>query len=264
MEIQWSLILFTVITGAAGWAYATLAFEEIRGKAGEKGFFIALVLLVVLAVGGLASITHLSHPENVMAALSHPTSGIFVEASLVGLSGFAALVYLIVKKRGGSAVALKIFVVLAAVFGVALSYMAGESYVVSSQPAWNTQLMPLGYCLTAAPSGIALYLLLALVKKETDSVHLLGTALCVAGLIGAVGAVAWGFASGFLADIVVCIGASVVGALVASVMGYLSRSGKNVFAFVAIALVFALAGAIAYRYGMWAVGYGINNFFGTV
>lgn len=265
MEIQWSLILFTAITGAAGWGLAALALEELRGKVGTEGFTIGLVLLVVLAVGGCASVTHLSHPENILSALSHPTSGIFVEATLVGLAGASSLVYLIVKKRGGAAVAVKVFAVLAAVFGVVLSFMAGASYMVASQPAWNTPLMPLGYCLTAAPAGVALYLVLACIAKQEEmEARLMGTLLGVAGVLGALGALAWGAAGGTIAYIGACIAIAAAGALVAAVMGSLARSGRNVAAYAAVALVCAFVGAAALRYGMWAVGFGINNFFGTV
>ena len=76
-----------------------------------------------------------------MGALGHPTSGIFVEATLVALAGVCAIVYLILAKRASqSAGARKAFAVLAAVFGVLLSFMAGESYMMGSQPAWNTVL----------------------------------------------------------------------------------------------------------------------------
>lgn len=266
MEIQWSLILFTALTGAAGWGFATLALQEVRGKSGKSGFSVALVLLVVLLVGGCASVTHLSHPENILGALSHPTSGIFVEAVLVGLTALAALVYLVVKKREGAQGAVKGFAVIAGALGIVLSFMAGESYVVASQPAWNTPLMPLAYCLTAAPAGVALcWLVFALAQKSAgEDSKALGNVLGIVGLLGAVSAIAWGAASGHIAEIGGGIGLAVAGSLVAALMGFIARSGKNVIALTAIALVCALVGAIGLRYGMWAVGFGINNFFGSV
>lgn len=263
MEIQWSLVLFTVLTGTAGWGMAGLAVEEVRGKVGKEGFLLGLILLIVMAVGGCVSVTHLSHPENMLAALTHPTSGIFIEAALIGVTGVASIVYLILKKRQAAA-AVNVFAVIAGAFGVILSFMAGESYVVASQPAWNTLLMPLGYCLTVAPAGIALYLMMASVKAEPQDSVLLGAGLGAAGILGALAALAWGVASGFIADMAAAIGISVVGALVASLLGFFSRSGKKVWVFALIALLCALIGAIAYRYGMWSVGYGINNFFGSI
>ena len=69
---------------------------------------MASVLALVLAVvGGIASVTHLSHPDRIMAVLSHPTAGIFLEALLIGLFIAAVAVYVILLKRDASAGAAK-------------------------------------------------------------------------------------------------------------------------------------------------------------
>ena len=94
MEIQWSLVLFTVLTGGAGWALGCVAVDEFTQKTkNDTNFIAAIVAIALAAVGGIASVTHLSHPENMLAALSHPTSGIFTEALLVGLTAVFALCY---------------------------------------------------------------------------------------------------------------------------------------------------------------------------
>lgn len=161
MEIQWSLVLFTVLTGAGGWMLACVAIDEFAGKTRATNKLAVVVAAVVACAGGIASVTHLSHPEHIMGALSHPTSGIFVEAALTGLMAVCAIVYFVLLVREASAGARKAFAVLGAVFGVLLSFMAGESYMMSSQLAWNTPLLPLGYTGTAMPLGVALYLALA-------------------------------------------------------------------------------------------------------
>jgi len=84
MEIQWSLVLFTALTGMGGCMFACVAVDEFLGRAKAAAFPAAVAALVIAVVGGLASVTHLSHPSRIMGALSHPTSGIFTEALLVG------------------------------------------------------------------------------------------------------------------------------------------------------------------------------------
>ena len=95
MEIQWSLVLFTALTGMGGCMFACVAADEFLGRAKAAAFPAAVAALVIAVVGGLASVTHLSHPDRIMGALSHPTSGIFTEALLVGCLCVCVVVYLL-------------------------------------------------------------------------------------------------------------------------------------------------------------------------
>ena len=282
MELQWPLILFTALTGTAGWMFACLAVDEAKGvsKNVNSRFVIALVALIVLAVGGLASVLHLSHPERMMGALGHPTSGIFVEATLVALAGVCAIVYLILAKRASqSAGARKAFAVLAAVFGVLLSFMAGESYMMGSQPAWNTVLMPLGYLGTAIPAGIGAYMLVMAGQKE--DVSFFNKFLLVGGIVGAVLALAFGCVSGFAGSGMLYCAIAVIGAAVAAIVGFMldrkstpaavegdsegdAVAANSATGLVTVALICAFVGAVCYRCLMWATGVGINNFFGQM
>lgn len=155
MTIQWSLVLFTALTGIGGWTFVCVAADEFLGRAKTAAFPAAVVAFALSAVGGLASVTHLSHPDRIMGALGHPTSGIFTEAVLVGCVCVFVAIYLVMLKRGASDGALKAVAVIGAVFGVLISFMAGESYLMSSRPNWDTQLLPLGYMLTAMTLTVA-------------------------------------------------------------------------------------------------------------
>lgn len=126
MEIQWSLVLFTALTGTAGWMYACVAADEFLKKAPKSAFVASIVAFVVAVVGGLASVTHLSHPDRMLNALQHPTSGIFVEAALIGCFCVCVAIYAIMVKRGVSESARKVVVVIGAAFGIALSFMAAS------------------------------------------------------------------------------------------------------------------------------------------
>lgn len=146
MTIQWSLVLFTALTGIGGWTFVCVAADEFLSRAKAAAFPAAVVAFALSAVGGLASVTHLSHPDRIMGALGHPTSGIFTEAVLVGCVCVFVAIYLVMLKRGASDGARKAVAVIGAVFGVLISFMAGESYLMSSRPNWDTQLLPLATC----------------------------------------------------------------------------------------------------------------------
>lgn len=84
MEIQWSLVLFTAVAGCGTWASVGVAVDELRGLTERTNRLASAVALVLAVVGGIASVTHLSHPDRIMAVLGHPTPGIFLEALQIG------------------------------------------------------------------------------------------------------------------------------------------------------------------------------------
>ena len=100
MDIQWSLVLFTALTGLGGMMFLLICLNALLGKTDKGEFEGSIISVVLLAVGGLASVTHLSHPDRMLNALQHPTSGIFTEAVLVGLLAVCAIVFALMVKRG--------------------------------------------------------------------------------------------------------------------------------------------------------------------
>lgn len=266
MEIQWSLVLFTAFSGLGGWAFVCVAADEFLGRAKEAAFPASIVAFVAAVVGGLASVTHLSHPDRILGALSHPTSGIFTEAVLIGLFCVFVAIYVVLLKRGVGAGARKVIAVVAAVLGVLLAFMAGESYLMSSRPAWNTQLLPLGYALTAAPAGVAAYLaVVAATAKEADAKPYF-VALVVAGVLSAVGALAFSASTGGIAAVGALVAVCVIaGGVVPVACGAVMRTKPQMVMALAIAsVVCAFAGEIAYRCIMWLVATPIADIFGTV
>lgn len=156
MEIQWSLVVFTLLTGAGGWMLAGIAVNEFVRKSDKDPSYPVGIALALVIVGGFASVTHLSHPDRIMNALANPLSGIFTEAALVGIVVVLGAIQLVLYRRE-QANAAKVVAVASAVFGAALSFMAGESYtVMASRAAWDTMFLPLAYLGTAAPIGIGL------------------------------------------------------------------------------------------------------------
>mgnify|MGYP002239265037 CR=1 FL=1 len=122
MDIQWSLVLFTAIASCGTWVSVGVAVDELRGLTQRTNLVASVLALVLAVVGGIASVTHLSHPDRIMAVLSHPTAGIFLEALLIGLFIAAVAVYVILLKRDASAGARKAVAVLAAVIAAPVTY----------------------------------------------------------------------------------------------------------------------------------------------
>lgn len=268
MEIQWSLVIFTTLAGAGAWGYAAFCVGALKGdvKQDRTRVLMSVITLVMLVVGGLASVTHLSHPDRIMAVLAHPTVGIFAEALFVGLVAIAVLAYLLAARRGAGQGVQKALLGVGAVLCVLLSIMLGYSYMMAARPAWNTILLPIAYMLTATSGGTALFLAVAALGKEDGAALSLGAKLMMgAAALVALSALAYGAVSGTLTADAALFWLVVVlcGAVVPAVVGYcvLKRPVQALTLGLA-ALAFALIGCAAFRCLMWTVGAGVCNFFG--
>lgn len=259
MDIQWPLAIFTLLTGAGGWLFAFVAADEVRGGSRRDGFVPGLVALVLVIVGGLASVLHLSHPDRIMNALSHPASGIFVEAALCGCLVACIAIYLICSKRGVRGGA-KTFAVLGAAFGILISFMAGHSYLMAAREAWNTLLLPAAYLGTSVPMGAALYWLLTCSDDESSpSFAALATAVGGA-LAGATLAMYGAVVGAFGGETLVYLAASLCCSIVVVVIGVLGR-GKVGRLYACVAVAAAVVAGLLFRMMMWVVGSGVYNFF---
>lgn len=268
MTIQWSLVLFTVLSGCGAWLFACTAADEFRGGAAARVRIPACVTAVVLlVVGGIASATHLSHVDRMMAVLAHPTAGIFLEALLLGLLAVCIVAYAVLVKREAPAPARKVLAVIGIVLAAAFAFACGVSYMMSSRPVWNTVALPLAYLGTAMASGTALYLVLCAAFKVDDADVRSAARYAVAGGAAAlVLTLAYGVASGcafgeqaalFWVAVVLC------GSLAPTVCGALAaRNPGNALAVGSVALAGALVGSIALRAAMWLVGTAVANYFG--
>lgn len=269
MEIQWSLVLFTAISGAGAWLFAFVGLNEFLGRArNDKGLMVGCVLAaVLLAVGGVASVTHLSHVDHVLWVLQHPAPGIFVEALLIGIDAVLAVVFFLLVKREVSAGARKAVAVLAIAMGPIFTYSCGSSYMMASQLAWNTITLPLGYLGTAIPAGAAIWMLVGYYFKESDEAHkVAGVELAVAGAASLVLGAAYGFASGAAFNdqtVLFWIAVVAVGSVVPGVCGILvARSPKLAFSAGVTAMIGGFVGSVSYRVLMWTASVALMALFG--
>lgn len=263
METQWPLVLFTLLTSLGGCSFVFVAGNEFVKKSPTSGFVPGLAAAIIAVVGGICSVFHLAHVERIMNALSHPTSGIFVEAVLVGCLVVCIAVYLICLKREVAA-GVKVFAVLGALFGIALSFMAGHSYMMDAIASWNTYLLPLGYLLTALPMGAALYWAMACKDEQSGAFMAVCTLVC--GVLSLVGTLAYAAVSGAFAGgspLAIAAVACLLGGAAPIVLGALGRkTPKPAYAWAAFAC--AAVGALLYRVLMWAVYVSAFGFFGAI
>lgn len=253
MAIQWSLVIFTALTGLGGWMFACVALDSVAGRNQSKSLTAALVSLAAIVVGGIASVTHLSHPERMLAALGHPTSGIFTEAVLVGLSSACIIVFAILAAKGASAGARKAFAVLGAVFGIVLSFMAGYSYMMSSTAVWDNILLPVGYLCTAIPAGVAAYLAVVGAEREAGSLRPFAILLIVGGILAAVASIAWPASAGAVGSTAAFLAASIVlaGGIPAVCGALMTKRPEQALVLALIALIACLVGMVCFRCMMW-------------
>lgn len=90
-----------------GWPVAAAAcsrqaFAEVKGFGVNRRFPLAVAALVLIVVGGCASVAHLGNPANIMAAAANigSLSGISVELIFLGASAVFAAAYAVAVKRG--------------------------------------------------------------------------------------------------------------------------------------------------------------------
>ena len=163
MDIQWPLVLFSLIAGTGGSLFAFVALSELVGGKGKTRFAATVTALVLIVVGGCLSMLHLASPQNAFAALTNifSFSGISIELMLLGLTFVAAAAYAIVVKRVRNAAAAKVLALVGGVLGLALGYFCGHGYVIEAQPTWMHESLPLAYFGTSLACGAFAYDIIA-------------------------------------------------------------------------------------------------------
>lgn len=255
MSIQWSLVIFTLLAGAGGCLFAFTAVNEFTKWSKKSGMIPGIVALALVVVGGFASVTHLSHPDRIMNALSHPASGIFTEALFVGIVSVCIIVYLIcvARKADGGA---KVFCVVGGVAGIVLAFITGSSYMMEAQLAWNSVLLPCGYLATALPIGAGLWWALSAPDAENGRDKAVMLSL-ICAVIGIIGILTYGLFAGSGTALFV---AALICEAVALVFAIVAR--KPTFAYAAwVYVVAAVAAGLLFRILMWVASYTVYGFF---
>lgn len=266
MEVQWSLVLFTAISGAGAWLFSSSMIQALAKKGSLPTKMESIISFVLLVVGGFASVTHLKHVDRIFEALNRPTSGIFIEAAFVGVLCVLIAVYFIMLVRNSSEGGRKVVGVIAMVAGIAFAFACGSSYLMGARAAWVTYALPLAYCTTAGAAGAGLNMLTKAIEKQG------GEAVSFAGLIEAVVAIAALICcAAFIVpagDAIVEGGAGLwaavtfVCALAGIALGaYTWKKSPEGVGLVAVVVAVGFVCAIALRVAMWLIGTPVFDFF---
>lgn len=260
MISEFPLLVFTMLAGIAAGAYFLNAFDllpvgatkDVNGDGVERAWVAPLVLLILVAAGGLASATHILHPERILNAMSNPISPITQESLWLGGLAVVMLVDLLLTafRAQGTPRWLRI---VGAVFAGGLMAVTGFAYASNFGVAgWRgAATFPL-FFLGDIAMGAALLCVFdnALVTDKNFSAAngaIQAGTLCV--LIG----LAVQFASAG-ADAALAIAGAIVGPAVALVVQLLARSGKIIPRAAAwIMLAAVVAGMCIARYGFYSL-----------
>ncbi|RDB68939.1 dimethyl sulfoxide reductase anchor subunit family protein [Eggerthella sinensis] len=167
MEIQWPLLIFSVLLGVTSGCFVFLGVGELKGKFRDVRFAGALVAFVCLAVGGCVSVLHMGHPERATHLLGNLGSGLSKELFVVAIMGIVALVYLVLAKKDYPT-ASKVSGVLGGVIGLVLPFVAGASYLIAARPAWDSIALPLMFLGGGLAMGMTLMCGLVLLRGADD------------------------------------------------------------------------------------------------
>lgn len=170
MSIHWQLVFFLLLVGWGCGVYTvSVITTDWLKKAKQIRMTSMIASFVLLAVGGFASVFHLTHPSRIFLALTNPTSGIFMEASLIGITALVIIIYMIALKRNAADRTLKMIGTIGIIPVVILAFSIGNSYTLAARPAWDTILLPLNYFVSAGVMGFASVAILAAREKQPDT-----------------------------------------------------------------------------------------------
>lgn len=275
MDIQWPLVLFSLLAGTGGSLFAFVGLSEFLGgssKVRDAGSIVAMALLVL---GGCFSVLHLASPLHAISAVTNllSFSGISIELMLLGANFVVMLAYVLVRKRSNVTTPVKVLAVLGIVLGLMLGFFCGHGYVLEGQPTWNSETLPLAYLGTSLACGAFLYgTIVALKGDEKEFGGKLGVFTLGAAIVGAIGLVAYvvflGIDAASSQALVLWGGVVVLGIVATLAIGALGAFGGGKMPAIAVGvsgLACAFVGGLAVRSLMWlcATGY-IDLFSHTV
>lgn len=182
MIAEFALFVFTTLGGLAAGFYVAAAFFPLHGK--RNNLLVSIVPLALLAIGGIALLTHLGRPERMFNAFANLQAGIAQEGIATGLFGIVLVVDLALTCIKGAAP--KALRYVGAVFAVVLTIIMGLAYYsYESMPMWHS--LPTIPLFAAADLAIGALLAGALDDETAQN----KTLWLFAGVLAVIGAVAF-------------------------------------------------------------------------
>lgn len=266
MEVQWALVLFTVISGTGAWLFAWSSIQALAGKGELPTKAESIVAFVLVAIGGCCSVLHLKHVDRILEALNHPTSGIFVEAAMIGVLCVIIAIFFIMIIRNSGTGGLRVVAVIGTAVGIVFTFACGTSYMMEARAAWMSYLLPLGYCTTAAAAGAGLNALMKALKAGDEKVlsfagllgliaSIVALVVCAAYCIQMSDAVTESNGIAWLVILFICLAVTA-----AASTALWKKPSRGIIPGV-IALACGVVGAVAMRVVMWLIGSPLMNLF---
>lgn len=275
-KIQWPLVLFSLLAGVGGCAFAFAGIGNALGEVPGVTFVVTIVAFVFVCIGGVCSVVHLATPKHAWAVVTHilSFSGISVELIMLGIACALMVVFVGCDVIGLPAIVKLASGLFGALSGVCLAFATGHGYLISSKPTWNTMKLPVAYTATSLVGGAFLYLFVASMLGANGFVvtWILGIALlCCFFNVVALGAyighlgrdIARTNKKLYERGIVACgMVTTLVLMAVLYAMAMVSSAPDLAFSLVAfVGCVAALIGGLALRMLMWIVGAGFLSLF---
>ena len=134
MITEFALFVFTALGGLAAGLYIIAALFPVEGK--RNSLAITIVPLVCLAIGGIALLGHLGHPERMFNAFANPQAGITQEGFTTMLFGVVLVIDLALTwfKDGAPRALRYVGAIFAALLMLAMSF---TYYNYVSMPMWH-------------------------------------------------------------------------------------------------------------------------------
>lgn len=185
MAVQWPLLIFSVLLGIASGSFVFLGIGELTGRFRKIRFIAAVIILACLAVGGIASVFHLGHPERATHLLGNLGSGLSKELFVVAAMGIVTIAYMVLARKDYPG-ATKVLGVIGLVLGIALPLVAGASYLMAARPAWNSFTLPLMYLGSGLGLGMLLMAGLVLLRGDAKEEGAFALKLALVGVVAVI------------------------------------------------------------------------------
>ncbi len=134
MISEFPLFVFTLLGGMGAGAYLFTAFLPRRDS--DKPWLFPAIVLLLLAISGVALLGHLGKPAGMFNAFTNPTSGITLEGFTSMIFGLLVVVDLVLAWQKKDVAIVR---VLAAIAGLLLMCAMGYTYYTFiGMPQWGT------------------------------------------------------------------------------------------------------------------------------
>ena len=155
MEIQIPLVIFTSFLAWAAGIFGTQCILALQKRGGAVQLPALICSAVVLVVGGIAVVFHLTHPFNLFNGFGHITSGITQELIAIVLLAVVMVLFFLMLRRSEDDTVPQWLAVVGIVVVLVLIVAMGHSYMMPSLPAWDTVLQLLSLLGAACVMGPA-------------------------------------------------------------------------------------------------------------